>query len=185
MNKYLKWLIIVVPFILVLIFITIALLLSNKEEEVKIINKEFVTKDGRVTFSADAKYVSSDKGEYDLYLNKDKKQIVGIFTYNLSEYEEKTDKEILDKQVGGFIESRKNTTLLKKESTIEMDDKKITKIEYSGKTDKSSECVYIFSVITFTNDPNYVIYVNEVILKSNYEKNISEMISILKSAKLN
>ena len=75
--------------------------------------------------------------------------------------------------------------IFKKEESIDMDDKIITKVEYSGKTDKSSECIYIFSVIAFKSDPNYILYVNEVILKSHYEENISEMIDILKSAKLN
>ena len=64
-------------------------------------------------------------------------------------------------------------------------DKKITKVEYSGTNTDSSDCVYIFAVIDFKSDPNYVVYSNEVILHKDYESNISEMLDILKNAKLN
>ncbi len=185
MNKFLKWLIIIVPFVLIILFISFASLLSNKEKEEIINLKEFKTKDNRVTINADEKYKLEEKGEYDLYLNKDNKQVVGVFSYNLSDYEEKSSKEILDKQVNAFIASRKNMSLFKKEETIDMDDKIITKVEYSGKAEKSSECVYIFSTIAFKSDSDYVLYINEVMLKDSYEKNSTQMIDIIKSAKLN
>ncbi len=185
MNKVLKWLIVIVPFVLIIGLVSITALLTNKAKEVKIVEKDFTTKDSKVTIKADEKYTNEDKGEYDLYLIKNNKQVVGVFSYDLSEYEEKTAKEVLDKQVNYYIETRKNMKIFKKEESIDMDDKVITKVEYSGKTDKSSECIYIFSVIAFKSDPNYILYVNEVILKSHYEENISEMIDILKSAKLN
>ena len=75
--------------------------------------------------------------------------------------------------------------LFKKETIDDYEDKTIVRVEYSGKTDKSSDCLYVFSVINFKADPNYVIYVNEVIIKERYEDHISEMINILQSAKLN
>ena len=73
----------------------------------------------------------------------------------------------------------------KKEKVIDMDDKTITKVEYTGTNTDSSECVYIFAVIDFKADANYVLYSNEVLLHKEYEKNISEMIDILKNVKLN
>ena len=186
MKKILKWLILIIPILLLLLFVILHPIISNtKKEEKKAKNKEYVTKDNRVTFTAGEDYVKEDKGDYDLYLNKKGQQIVGAFTYTLSEYNENTSKMILDKQIQYYLNTRKDMKLFKKESKIEMEDKTITKVEYSGKTDKSSDCIYIFSVIDFKADTNYTVYVNEVLIKKNYEGKISEMINILKSAKLN
>ncbi len=185
MKKLLKWFIILIPLFAVLTFAIVVSLIPNKEakkEKIKLI--EFTTKDDKVVFLADEKFKKDEKGEYDLYLNKNNLQILGVFTYDLNEYEEKSAKEVLDKQTNAFLSSRKNTELFKKEQTINTDDKTIIKVEYSGKTEKSSDCVYIFSVISFNNNPNYVLYIDEVIIKNKYEDNISEMIDILKSARL-
>lgn len=51
-----------------------------------------------------------------------------------------------------------------------MDDKTITKVEYTGTNTDSSECVYVFAVIDFKADTNYVLYSNEVLLHKDYEK---------------
>ena len=185
-KKLLKWFIILLPAIAVLLFfIVVAFIPNENAKEKKIVTKTVKTKDSRVSFIVDEKYKEETKGEYDLYLNKDNKQIVGGFTYNLNEYEENSSKEVLDKQINNFITTRKDMKLFKKEVKTQMEDKTITRVEYSGKTEKSSECIYIFSTIEFKNDPNYVVYINEVIIKQRYEDNISEMIDILKSAKLN
>lgn len=186
MKKLLKWLIILLPLLVALLVLLLVELTPNKitkEKEVKTI--EYKTKDERVTFLAPEEFKQEDKGQYDLYLNKNEKQIMGVFTYTLSDYEENSSKEILDKQINYFINSRKDMKLYKKETKIEDEEKTITRVEYAGKTDNSSDCVYIFSVIDFKNDTNYVVYVNQVIIKDSYEENIKEMIDILKSAKLN
>ena len=120
-----------------------------------------------------------------MYLTKNDKQIIGFFTYSLNEYEENSSKEILDKQISYFLSTRKDLKLFKKEKVIDMDDKTITKVEYTGTNTDSSECVYVFAVIDFKADTNYVLYSNSVILHKDYEKNISEMIDILKNVKLN
>ena len=186
MNKFLKWLIIILPLIVVLfVLLLVEIIPSNVEEEKEIKNTEFKTKDNRVTFTASEEFKQEEKGQYDLYLNKDEKQIMGVFTYTLSDYEENSSKEILDKQINYFVSSRKDMKVYKKETKIEDDEKTITRVEYSGKTEDSSDCVYIFSVIDFKNDTNYVVYVNQVIIKDSYEEKIKEMIDILKSAKLN
>ena len=185
-KKLLKLFIILLPAIAVLLFfIVVAFIPNENAKEKKIVTKTVKTKDSRVSFIVDEKYKEETKEEYDLYLNKDNKQIVGGFTYNLNEYEENSSKEVLDKQINNFITTRKDMKLFKKEVKTQMEDKTITRVEYSGKTEKSSECIYIFSTIEFKNDPNYVVYINEVIIKQRYEDNISEMIDILKSAKLN
>ena len=185
-NKLLKWFIILLPAIAILMFLIIIMLIPNKTaEEKKIKMKDVTTKDSRITFSVDENYKQEEKGEYDLYLVKNKLQIVTAFTYNLNEYEEKTAKEVLDKQVEHFTSTKKDIKLFKKETIYDDEVKKITKVEYSGKTDTSDECVYIFSVIEFKNDPNYIAYLTEVIIKNQYEDHIGEMIDIIKSAKLN
>ena len=150
MKKLLKWLIILLPVIAIVIFIIVAALIPNKaSEEKKIKTKEYTAKDGRLVLTADEKFKMEEKGEYDLYLNKKGQQVIGVFTYNVNEYEEKTAKQILDKQVENFMSTRKDMKLFKKEMNIDMEDKTITKVEYSGKTEKSSDCVYILSTISF------------------------------------
>ena len=185
-KKLLKWFIVLLPLIaIVLFFVVVALIPNRYNVEEKINTKDVVTKDSRITFVVDEKYTQEEKGEYDLYLNKDKSQIIGVFTYNLSEFEENSGKEVLDKQISSFIANRKDMQIFKKELAIEDDAKKITKVEYSGKTESSDECIYIFSVIEFKNDPNYIAYVTEVIAKNDYEDNIGEMVDILKNVRLN
>ena len=185
MKKFLKWLIVVIPLLLLILFVILHPIISNtKEEEVKVNTKEFTTKDGRVVFTAAETFKSSEKGDYDLYLNHKDTQIIGVFTYTLQGYVENTSRQILDKQINYFIEKRKNMKLFKKETTIDMEDKIITKVEYSDKNDKNVDCVFVFSTIDFKADNNYTVYVNEMLLKQDYEDKISEMIDILESAKL-
>ena len=178
----------IIIFGLILFAFLIIFLISkgNKPEEVvELKDVSFTTSDNRVTVTAKEDFKKKDVSNYDLYLTKNDKQIVGLFTYNLNEYEENNSKEILDKQIEYFTSTRKDFKLFKKEKIIDLDDKKITKIEYSGTNTDSSDCVYIFAVIDFKSDPNYVVYSNEVILHKDYESNISEMLDILKNAKLN
>lgn len=185
MKFNLKWLFIIVPVLAVLVFIIVATIInSNKKEEV-LKKVDYVTKDNRVTFTFNEDFTKKDLGEYDLYVTKDDKQVFGAFTYNLNEYEESSSKEILTNQVNYFLNTRQNMKLFKKETISQMDDKTITRIEYTGKSNDSSDCIYVFAVIDFKADPNYVVYVNEVIIKKNYEGQIGNMISILESAKLN
>ena len=181
----LRWLFVIIPVILIIFFVFFSnMFFDNKKNKVEKKLEEYTTKDGRVSFDAYNYFLLENKGEYDLYLNNDDKKIVGVFTYNLGDYEENSSKEILDKQVSYFQQTRKNMKLFKKEEKITDEEKTITMVEYYGKSDSSSECVYIFSVIDFIKDPTYVVYTNEVIVKKDYEENIQEMINILRSAKL-
>lgn len=184
MTKFLKWLIILIPAIIIFVALIVFAATPNKPTP-KEKEKQFNTKDNRVTFTAYKSYKAEDRGEFDLYLNKDSKQVIGVFTYNLNEYEENSSKEILDKQISYYLERVSDIKLWKKEARYDMEDKVITKVEYMGKTDKSDECVYVFAAIDFKADSNYVLYVQEVISKNNYETQIGEMNDILKSAKLN
>lgn len=155
----------------------------NKNEKIEKIN--YTTSDNRITITATEDFKKKNVSNYDLYITKDDKQVIGFFTYNLNEYEENNSKEILYKQIEYFKNTRKDFKIFKKERTIYLDDKKITKIEYSGINDNSSDCIYIFAVIDFKDDANYVLYSNEVVLNNDYEDNIDNLINIIKSAKLN
>ena len=144
-----------------LIFLFLILKSNKPEEIIELKNVTFTTSDNRVTITAKEDFKKRDVSNYDLYLTKN------------------------DKQIEYFTSTRKDFKLFKKEKIIDLDDKKITKVEYSGTNTDSSDCVYIFAVIDFKSDPNYVVYSNEVILHKDYESNISEMLDILKNAKLN
>ena len=109
---------------------------------------------------------------------------MGVFTYTLSDYEENSAKEILDNQIEYFKKTRNDMKIYKKEEIQDLSDKVITKVEYSGKSTDSSDCIYIFSVTEFKNAQGYVLYSNQVLLKSDYENNSEELYNILKSAKL-
>ena len=171
MNFSKKWLyVVVLSAILVPLIIIFVLSVTDptkKKEEVKINDAFYTTADGRVTVTAKEDFKQKKVSNYDLYLT------------------ENSSKEILDKQISYFLSTRKDLKLFKKEKVIDMDDKTITKVEYTGTNTDSSECVYVFAVIDFKADTNYVLYSNEVLLHKDYEKNISEMIDILKNVKLN
>ena len=189
MNFNKKWLYVVVlsailvP--LIIIFVLSVTDTSKKQEEVKMNDASYTTTDGRVTVTAKEDFKQKNVSNYDLYLTKNDKQVIGFFTYALNEYEENSSKEILDKQIEYFASTRKDLKLFKKENAIDMDDKTITKVEYIGTNTDSTECIYVFAVVDFKADTNYVLYSNSVILHKDYEKNISEMIDILKNVKLN
>lgn len=188
MNLNKKWLyLIVISVILIplIIVVILSIISSNKKEDINIKNASYLTSDERVIVTAKEDFKQKKVSDYDLYLTKNDKQIIGFFTYNLNEYEEKSSKEILDKQVEYFKNTRKDLKLFKKEKVISMDDKNITKVEYIGKNNNSTECIYILSVIDFKEDNNYVLYSNEVLLHKYYEENIGEMIDVLKNVKLN
>ena len=76
-----------------LIFLFLILKSNKPEEIIELKNVTFTTSDNRVTITAKEDFKKRDVSNYDLYLTKNDKQIVGLFTYNLNEYEEKNSKE--------------------------------------------------------------------------------------------
>lgn len=195
MKINMKYLFVIIPLILIVLLIVLSSFYAEKSNDSnqkkikpkKVVEKTtvYTTKDAKVDFTFKDGYKVVDKGEYDLYAKNDKKQIIlAVFTYNLENYEEKTGKEILDAQVGYFLKTRNNMKVFKNEISKTYADKTITRIEYSGKSNDSSECVYVFSAIEFNNVPNYVVYVSQVLLKSDYEKYIKEINNTLISAKI-
>ncbi len=187
----LKYLFVIIPLILIILLIISSSIFAEqneKKEESKkneIKTNTYTTKDNKVdfTFKEGHKLISDET--HDLYV-KDEKRLLAtaIFTYNLENYEEENSKQILDNQVAYFLKTRNDMKLFKKETVKTYEDKVITRIEYSGKTEKSSDCIYIFSVIDFVNVPNYVVYVSQVLIKEDYEKYINELNKIVISAKV-
>lgn len=187
-----KYLFLVLPIILILLLIIVTSVFTinddtkkTKEKKEEIKTNIYTTKDNRVDFTFNEGFKNSEVGEYDLYVKDEKRQLImGVFTYDLNNYEEKTGKEVLDKQVAYFLKTRNDMKIFKKETTKEYDDKKIITVEYSGKTTDSADCVYLFSAIEFNNAPGYIVYSTNVIVKKHYEEYIKEVKEILKDAKL-
>lgn len=193
-----KYLFLVIPIILILLLIIVSSVFTinndtntdtkdkketKKEQEIK--TNIYTTKDNRVDFTFNEGFKNSEVGEYDLYVKDEERQLImGVFTYDLNNYEENTGKEILDKQVTYFLKTRNDMKIFKEETTKEYDDKKIITVEYSGKTTDSADCVYLFSALEFNNAPGYIVYSTNVIIKEHYEEYIKEVKEILKNAKL-
>ncbi len=184
-----KYLFVLLPAILIVLLLIVSSIFGTikekkiKKEEAKEIT--YKTKDNKVSYTFKETFKTSEVGEYDLYVKDDKRQIImGVFTYTLSDYEENSAKEILDNQIEYFKKTRNDMKIYKKEEVQDLSDKVITKVEYSGKSTDSSDCIYIFSVTEFKNAQGYVLYSNQVLLKSDYENNSEELYNILKSAKL-
>ncbi len=186
-----KWLFFIIPITIILILIIVSSIFTveedkkNKEEKIK--DVIFTTKDNRVDFKTTTKYnfKNSDVSDYDLYIKDDKNQLtMAIFAYDLSTLEENSAKEILNNQISYFLKTRNDMKIFKEESTKKFEDKTITTIEYSGKSEDTSKCIYRFSSIEFTGDLNYVLYITQVIIKDDYEDNIKGMQDIIESAKL-
>lgn len=184
-----KYLFVLLPAILIVLLLIVSSIFGTikekkiKKEEAKEIT--YKTKDNKVSYTFKETFKTSEVGEYDLYVKDDKRQmIMGVFTYTLSDYEENSAKEILDNQIEYFKKTRNDMKIYKKEEVQDLSDKVITKVEYSGKSTDSSDCIYIFSVTEFKNAQGYVLYSNQVLLKSDYENNSEELYNILKSAKL-
>lgn len=144
------------------------------------------TRDNVVSFTFRHGYEKSDVGEYDLYVqNKAKKIIFSAFTYDTTRYEQKTPDAFMEKGIKDISTGKEKFEMLKDKEYITYDDKKITTIEYKGKTKESSMCIYKISVIEFSSRPNYLVYVVEVITEKNYDLYKKELTEMLKNSKTN
>ena len=192
LSKFnMKYLFVIVPLVLIILLICVSFLTNtkedkNKEEKKKIKDVTFTTKDNKVSYTFKEAFKKQEVGEYDLYVKDEKRQLImGVFTYDLNNYEENTAIDVLNKQVDYFLKTRNDMVKRKEIETKDLTDKVISKLEYSGKTTDSSDCIYIFSVTEFKANPRYVIYATNVILKKHYNDYIKEINNILDSSKLN
>lgn len=168
---------------------------TKKIEKQKIIDSTkniYTTKDGKVTFTFGYGYKDKEVGEYDLYaINSDKSIVFSAFTYNTIDYEQKTIEEYLNKGIEDLKKGKESFELYSKEKLIAGDNYSITTVSYEGtaeiKTSKkvaTSNCIYKLSVISFNDEPNYYVYVIEVVTKANYDTYKKELLDILQTVSL-
>lgn len=164
-----------------------------KQQEIEATRNYYVTKDNKTTFTFKYGYKKDDVGEYDLYvINSDKGIVFSAFTYDTRDYEQKTADEFLNKGIEDIKVDKKNFLEFSKKEEIKEDNYLITTVSYQGQAEvrtknkvSTSSCIYKLSVITFDNDPNYLIYVIEVVTKANYDEYKDELFDILKSVSVN
>lgn len=165
-----------------------------EEQRIKDETKNYYsTKDNKTTFTFGYGYIQDDVGEYDLYvINKDKGIVFSVFTYNTIDYEQKTAEEYLNKGIEDIKVGKKNFIEFSKKKEIKGDNYLITTVSYEGEAEvktknkvSTSDCIYKLSVITLDSDPNYLIYVIEVITKANYNTYKTELNDMLKSFSVN
>ena len=152
----------------------------------------YTTKDGVVNFTFRHGYKQKEVGEYDLYvINLDKNIVFTTFTYDTTLYEQKTPDEYIKRGIEDLKKGKEDFEEYKKQEVIELNDSKITTIEYSGKSEiKTKEkiiktiCIYKVSVIKFNNKPDYLVYVVEVVPKAEYKNMSNELVEILKTGSL-
>ena len=165
-----------------------------EEQRIKDETKNYYsTKDNKTTFTFGYGYTQDDVGEYDLYvINKDKGIVFSVFTYNTIDYEQKTAEEYLNKGIEDIKVGKKNFIEFSKKKEIKGDNYLITTVSYEGEAEvktknkvSTSDCIYKLSVITLDSDPNYLIYVIEVVTKANYDTYKTELNDILKSFSVN
>jgi hypothetical protein len=168
---------------------------AKKIEEQKIIDSTkniYTTKDGKVSFTFGYGYKDKEVGEYDLYaINSDKAIVFSAFTYNTIDYEQKTIEEYLTKGIEDLKKGKESFELYQKEKLITGDNYSITTVSYEGiaeiKTSKkvaTSNCIYKLSIIAFNDEPDYYVYVIEVVTKANYDTYKKELLDILKTVSL-
>ena len=171
-------------------------LYNQKLEEKRIIEETrnyYVTKDTKTTFTFGYGYNMKDVGEYDLYvINNDKSIVFSVFTYNTIDYEQRTPDEYLNKGIEDLKVGKKNFVEFSKKKEIKEENYLITTVSYEGEAEvktknkvSTSDCIYKLSVITFDSDPNYLVYVIEVVTKANYNTYKKELTDILKSVSVN
>ena len=147
---------------------------------------EYKTKDGVTTFIFKHGYKTLEVGEYDLYVKNQAKNIIfSAFTYDTTKYEQKTPDDFINKGITDISNNKEKFDKTKEKEVIDLDDKVITTIEYTGKTKESSLCVYKISVISYKEKNDYLVYVVQVITKNNYDLYNKEILDILKNSKIN
>ncbi|MBR2712759.1 MAG: hypothetical protein IKE73_03530 [Bacilli bacterium] len=165
----------------------------TREKEIAETRNYYVTKDSKTTFTFGYGYKQDDVGEYDLYvINKDKSIVFSAFTYNTIDYEQRSVDEYLNKVIEDIKVDKKNFLEFSKKKQIKGEGYLINTISYEGQAEvktktkvTTSNCIYKLSIITFDEDPNYLISVIEVVPKAYYDEYKTELTDILKSVSVN
>ena len=152
---------------------------NAKLAEIKRIEEErniYTTKDGHVSFTFRHGYVQKEVGEYDLYvINDDKPLVFSVFTYNTIDYVQKSPTDYLNKGVEDIKANKKDFKLLEDLKEIKKEGYTVNQVKYEAESEiqtskkiQTAKCVYILSTITYDSNPDYIIYVIEVIPKAVY-----------------
>ena len=152
---------------------------NEKLAEIKRIEEErntYTTKDGHVSFTFRHGYVQKEVGEYDLYvINEDKPLVFSVFTYNTIDYVQKSPTDYLNKGVEDIKANKKDFKLLEDLKEIKKEGYTVNQVKYEAESEiqtskkiQTAKCVYILSTITYDSNPDYIIYVIEVIPKAVY-----------------
>jgi hypothetical protein len=159
--------------------------INEERKRIEEERNEYITKDNQIIFTFRHGYKKEDVGEYDLYVqNKAKKVVFSAFTYETKHYEQKSADDFINKGINDISKNKEKFEVSKAKEVKEYDDKVITSVEYLGKTKESSDCIYMISVISFKNKPDYLVYVVEVVTKNNYDLYGKELLEILESSKI-
>lgn len=130
-------------------------------------------------------FKKSTVSDYDLYVKDSERNIItGMFFYDITNFAEKTNDAVLDKQAEYIKNTRKNVKVYKEKSVRTHNNKTISTIELSGKLDDTSECIYKLSTISFEGNKTNIIYVVQVLIKKDYSKYNDELIEIVDSINL-
>ena len=169
---------------------------NAKLAEIKRIEEErntYTTKDNRVSFTFRHGYQQKEVGEYDLYvINEEKPLVFSVFTYNTIDYVQKLPTDYLNKGVEDIKQNKKNFKLVEDLKEIKKDGYTINQVKYEAESEiqtstkiSTSICIYTLSTITFDSNPDYIIYIIEVIPKSVYEDVSKDASEILDTIHLN
>ena len=144
------------------------------------------TTDGRSEFDLTSNWKKKSYPGYSLYAENGKNKIsFGVSTFDLKVFEGYTLDGILEDQKNYLATKVDSLELFEEVKEEILDDKTIKHVVYKVKEKEDKEySIYILSVITFKNDPDYVLYVFEQAKYNNYNKNKSELESIIKEVKL-
>ena len=167
-------------YLIVSILLYIALIISMIRFSINSTMYEtYNTNDNMASFKVPYDYYKTNIGEYDLYF-KNNYSNIGVFIYDGYDF---TDDEILSYQENQIVNSRENMILI--DSNVDTLNNKIIKTHtYEGINDGDAN-IYNFSVISFKEKPNYIIYIIESTLKEDYSSNKKELHQILKDINLN
>ena len=165
----------------------------ERERIIENTRNTYVTKDNKAKFTFRYGYEQKEVGEYDLYvINEADKVVFSAFTYNIIDYEQKTAEEYLNIGIEDVKAGKKSFTEFTKKEEISSGVYTINTVSYEGKKKKknkkktiTSDCIYKLSTITLNGEPDYIIFVMQVVTKANYEKYKDQLTETLKSVSRN
>lgn len=165
---------------------------NERLAEIKRIEDErntYTTKDGHTSFTFRHGYVQKEVGEYDLYvINEEKPLVFSVFTYNTIDYEQKAPTDYLNKGVEDIKANKKDFKLFEDLKETKKEGYTLNQVKYEAESEiqtsnkiQTAKCIYILSTITYDANPDYIIYVIEVIPKAVYTDVVKDASEILDS----